>query len=387
MGKEDISEIARELGPEEVGKRIKRVAEKKLKEAEQSSSNGAQDPIRSDPGPDFRDPGHFDDAGKDDEKLYEELLSKYESAFRTAEEFQSMTIVPRKRILGNWMKEGDLGFVFGERGSGKTWFVDAIATHLSTGEDLFEWDAPEAADVTYVDGEMPGDDARLRIMGLSPGNKRLHILHHEVLFDLTGLAMNLVSPTVQRVITALCVKSKSKLLILDNLSCLFSGMKENDADEWEKVLNWLLNLRRRRIAVLIVAHGSRTGTMRGTSRREDAAFWVIKTEEIGGRDQNEMGAKFQTTFTKQRNSDSQEWSRVWTFKTEEDGKVSIGCEEISFDGKVLQLIQDGITGASDLAAEVQSSKATICRAAKRLIDKNLIELSNRQYRPRGFMKK
>ena len=55
----------------------------------------------------------------------------------------------------------------------------------------------------------------------------------------------------------------------DNLSCLFSGVKENDADASESVLQWLLTLRRHRIAVEFVHHSGRNKeTMRGTSRRE-----------------------------------------------------------------------------------------------------------------------
>jgi hypothetical protein len=322
-----------------------------------------------------------------DDQIFNELLVKYESAVRTAAELESMAIIPRKPLLGKWMKEGDTGFVYGERGSGKTWLIDSIATHISTGKALFDWSVPEIADVMLVDGEMPGDDARDRIKGMAAGNTRFHILHHEVLFDLTGLAMNLTDPFVQRVITGWCVKKKAKLLILDNLSCFFSGVKENDADEWEKVLSWLLDLRRRRIAVLIVHHASRSGTMRGTSRREDAAFWVIKVEEVEGRDPNEKGARFHTTFTKQRNGDSPEWTREWTFKTEMDGQITIGCEEISFDEKVLRLIQDGIGSAKDIADELGCSRPTVCRSAQRLADRKFIEVQNRTYKPRGFMKK
>jgi hypothetical protein len=320
-------------------------------------------------------------------QLFRDQLSKFQSAVRTSAQLEKMTIVPRKPIIGKWMKEGDTGFVYGMRGCGKTWLVDAIATHVSTGTDLQDWEVPEAIQVLLIDGEMPGDDATARLTGMKKENKNLHVLHHEVLFDVTGLAMNLTQPRSQRVITEMCIQGKIKLLILDNLSCLFSGIKENDADEWEKVLNWLLDLRRRRIAVLIVHHSGRSGFMRGTSRREDALFWMIKVEEVEGKGASELGARFQTNFTKQRNSQTPEWTREWTFQTEKDGTINIGCEEIAFDEKVLRLIQSGITSATDLAEELEVNKSTVSRSCQRLINKNLIELNNRQYRPRGFMNK
>jgi hypothetical protein len=113
---------------------------------------------------------------------------------------------------------------------------------------------------------------------------------------------------------------------------------------------------------------------------------VHKLRALDGTKPNDKGARFQTNFEKQRNSDSREWTREWTFQTESDGQISIGCTEISFDGKVLQLIQAGLSSASDIAEELNVAKSTVSKAAQRLLDKKLIETSGRQYKPRGFMK-
>lgn len=308
-----------------------------------------------------------------DDEVFQELLAKYAVAICTSQELKSLDIPERTILMGGWMREGDLGFVFGPRGAGKTWFVDAIATHLSTGRELFEWSVPQAEHVLFVDGEMPLDATRDRLKGMMPKNSRLHLLHHERLFDLAGETMNLTSERIQRILTELCTRNAIKLLILDNLSCLFSGMKENDADEWEKVLNWLLDLRRRRIAVLIVHHSGVSGRMRGTTRREDAAFWVIRVDEVKDREETETGARFETNFEKQRNSASREWTREWTFKTEPDGQISIGCKEISLDEKVFQLIKDGINTNNQIADELEAKKYTISRCTKRLEARKLIE--------------
>src|ERR1700757_1825821 len=210
--------------------------------------------------------------GQDDvdpeQTLFDELLSNYSAAIHTSEQLEQVSIPSREKLMGSWLYEGDLGFVYGERGNGKTWFVDAIASRLSIGMQLHGWQVQKAVDVLLIDGEMPIDAARDRLKGMSKSNPRLHVLHHELLFNSSGLAMNLTSERTQRVITAICLKKNIKLLILDNLSCLFSGIKENDADEWEKALNWLLDLRRRRVAVLIVHHSGLSGRMRGTTRRE-----------------------------------------------------------------------------------------------------------------------
>lgn len=82
-------------------------------------------------------------------------------------------------------------------------------------------------------------------------------LQHEALFHLTGKVLNLTNPSVQAALLEKCQRDKMEVLILDNLSCLFTGIKENDADAWEQVLPWLLDLRRSRIAVIFIAHAGR----------------------------------------------------------------------------------------------------------------------------------
>ena len=60
------------------------------------------------------------------------------------------------------------------------------------------------------------------------------------------------------------------LLILDNLSTLLASGSEGASDGWLPVQNWLLRLRRKGIAVLLIHHAGVNGRQRGTSRREDA---------------------------------------------------------------------------------------------------------------------
>ena len=69
--------------------------------------------------------------------------------------------------------------------------------------------------------------------------------------------MNLANRTDQEIVLELCLARKIKVL---------------DADEWEKVKPWLLELRRHGISPIVVHHTGYDQTrMRGTSSREDAA--------------------------------------------------------------------------------------------------------------------
>jgi len=311
-------------------------------------------------------------------QLFQKLADEYSKAVVTVKDLKTIKIKPRAKIIGDWMKEGDLGFVYGARGSGKTWMVDFLLSGVSSGKAPYDaWEFHGAHPVLIVDGEMPYDDFTERLQSFGK-NDNLNTLHHEVIFHQNGQSLNLTNPLMQRVVTHLCDAKKIKLLVLDNLSCLFSGMKESDNDAWELVLNWLLELRRKRIAVLIVHHAGRNGQMRGASKREDAAFWVIKVEEIQKRTRQEVGARFGTEFEKHRNHSTPEWGREWAFLMV-GGELTIKCEELTFDAKVLRKIQDGLTSATDIAVELGVTKGTVSKAAGRLHSLGLIEKNGRGY--------
>jgi putative DNA primase/helicase len=89
------------------------------------------------------------------------------------------------------------------------------------------------------------------------------------------------------------------LVILDNLSTLFSIRSESSSEAWAPIQEWLLTLRRRGVSVLFIHHAGTNGRQRGTSRREDILDVVIGLK----RPENyspENGARFQVHFEKLR---------------------------------------------------------------------------------------
>lgn len=283
---------------------------------------------------------------------------------------------PRARILGDWFMEADLGFVFAPRGLGKTWLSLAMATAIASGEQCGPWLASSAKKVLYVDGEMPLQSLGERTEGMG-GVENLAVLNHEVLFHLTGKVLNLADRETQDALSAQMLADGVKVLFLDNLSCLFSGVKENEADAWEGVLQWLLSLRRARIAVVVIHHAGRNGAMRGTSRREDAAFWVLRLDAIEGEERN--GARFLSRFTKDRNSQREQPATQWSFTTGSDGRVSIDTRGASTAQVFRQWIEDGLTSADDIAREMGVTKGTVSKMARRAMEDGWLKKNGRQY--------
>jgi len=89
------------------------------------------------------------------------------------------------------------------------------------------------------------------------------------------------------------------LLILDNLSTLLASGSEGASDAWLPMQNWLLRLRRKGIAVLLIHHAGVNGRQRGTSRREDALDTVIALRRPADYSPKE-GARFEVHIEKAR---------------------------------------------------------------------------------------
>jgi hypothetical protein len=320
--------------------------------------------------------------GRDRASNSEQIRAEFEAALKQSilpcNELSKLGIPPRQKLLGDWFLEGDLGFIFAPRGVGKTWLALAMATAIARGGKCGRWQALSGNRVLYIDGEMPCEELVSRIEGMS-GDENLTILNHEALFHLKSKALNLADPVTQEVLTKILLETGVKVLFLDNLSCLFSGVKENDADDWEIVLRWFLTLRRHRIAVVLVHHSGRNReTMRGTSRREDAAFWVLRLDEIEDGERSE-GARFISRFTKDRNSQYEQTALEWRFKTSESRVVEITTSEASSMDVFLQWVADGLTSAEDIAREMGVSKGTVSKWARKAIEAGKLKKNGREY--------
>lgn len=298
----------------------------------------------------------------------------------TAGELHNLKLTPRKKLLGEWFAESDCGFIFAPRGVGKTFFGIAIASALSNGGDFGDWNAPEAVKVLYVDGEMPAVMMLERIEGLNANMENFLFLNHEVLFDRSGKVLNIANREVQQAITQWCIESAAKVLFLDNLSTLASGMKENEADSWELVNPWLLDLRRRKIAVVIIHHAGRSGEMRGTSKREDNVFWIIALDDMKKNADNKRGARFISHFTKpSRNTQDEVSAYEWHFVTESNGEVTISHKRAQTLDVFKRVIESGVTKCDEVAAAMKLQPYEVSRLAKKAIDAGWLRKSGRAY--------
>ena len=215
-------------------------------------------------------------------------------------DFLSLDMPPREMLLDPILPERSLAMLYAPRGVGKTLLGLSIGLAVASGTPLLRWTAPQQRRVLYVDGEMPlvSLQERLRLISAGFGAEIPNDGFRILAADHTENGISLGSEDGQTAIDPLL--QGIDLLILDNLSTLCTTGSESASDAWVPMQNWLLALRRRGVAVLIIHHAGTNGRQRGTSRREDALDTVIalrRPEDYSP----EEGARFDVHFEKLRN--------------------------------------------------------------------------------------
>jgi RecA-family ATPase len=190
------------------------------------------------------------------------------------DKFLSMDFPPRQNLLAPWLPMQGLAMIHAPRGIGKTHIALGTAWAVATGSGFLRWKVPDDVGtrrVIQLDGEMPGAmlKERLdRVVNASdfdpPLPDYLRIAAADLVRD--GLP-DLADPASQQFYAD--VVADADLIVVDNLSTLCRSLKENEADSWVPVQNWCLAQRRVGKSVLLIHHGGKSGTQRGTSRKED----------------------------------------------------------------------------------------------------------------------
>jgi RecA-family ATPase len=291
-----------------------------------------------------------------------------------------LAITPRPKVIDSWAYQGDLGFIFAPRGLGKTWLGMYIAHCLATGKDIGPWKVHSINNVLYIDGEMPPTDIQWRDSVLGEPTPNLTYINHELLFERTGRIMNLADAALQNAIITLCKNNAFNVLFLDNLSTLVSGVDENKTIDWERILPWLLRLRRVHILVIFIHHAGRSGQMRGSSKREDPSAWIISLDEPRYDPEDEtQGALFISTFTKNRNAPDKPKSLEWNFTPINGNEILVRFEQSQPLDVFRELVTSGVNQCSDIAEEMDASHAFISRLAKKAESNGWLEIKNRKY--------
>ncbi len=136
---------------------------------------------------------------------------------------------------------------------------------------------------------------------------------------------------------------------------------------------------------IIVAHAGRNGFMRGTSRREDAANWIIKLAEAKNEGEIQGGARFVARFSKNRNTTDANCPPLeWHFNLPKGETLCRGSwKQISTAQMFRELIEDGLTYCKDLAEEMGITKGQVSKLATKAFAAGWLKKDGRDYELTG----
>jgi len=300
--------------------------------------------------------------GTPDDRDFAELQKLLPIEAICAHDLAEMKFKQREIILDPWLHSQDLCMVFAARGIGKTHFALAIAFAVATGGTFAKWSAPKARKVLYLDGELPGVVMQQRLLmhcpDVEPEPGYLRIFTPDLLPE-GRLMPDLSTHEGQAAIDHMI--QDAEVVFVDNLSCWARSGRENEAESWLPIADWILGLRRRGIAVVLIHHAGKGGQQRGTSKREDLLDAVIGLSRPKDYDPVQ-GAVFIAEFTKARNltGDGAESIELQLGGTEDRATWSYRTVESSTYDRVVALAKEGLS-QSEIASELELNKSNVSR--------------------------
>lgn len=282
--------------------------------------------------------------------------------------FLQMRLPERGYVLAPILPEKGLVMLYAKRGVGKTHVALGIAHAVAAGGGFLKWHATKPRRVLHVDGEMPARMLQERLKAIEAGvdcqpeRSFLRILPLDSQ-DL-GVSLNLANEDDQKKIEAQL--GSAELLVIDNISTLVNGGKENDAESWNAMQAWLLQLRRRGVSVLLVHHAGRGDNARGTSKREDVLDTVIQLKQPD--DYNpEEGARFEVHLTKARGVVGSDAAPFEACLSIDDGAAKWTVKDLSDveADQIIRLKKEGLS-IREIEDELGVSKSKVHRILKQM---------------------
>jgi hypothetical protein len=278
--------------------------------------------------------------------------------------------IAERALYQEWLKERSLVMAYGPRGVGKTMWLLGLAISLATGKPFLRWATYQPVGVLYVDGEMSLDELRQRTITLSSASvpENLAFLPSELVYTNSARDLTLTNEQDRRDIEAILdAHPDIRVLVLDNISCLFSGISEDKKQDWEPINAWFIRLRHRGITVIAGHHAGKGGKQRGTSGREDSLDTIIALTYPDGY-RAEDGCHFHLIFEKSRGikGNAVESLDVRLDTIPSDGLTwTCTALEESRTARVKAMLRDGMP-ARDIVEELQVHKSYVYKIKKEL---------------------
>ncbi|MFN0304500.1 MAG: AAA family ATPase [Burkholderiales bacterium] len=275
----------------------------------------------------------------------------------------------RTQLLGPLLHAGDLAMWFAARGVGKTQVALSIAMALAFGGKFLRWHVRAPVGVLFLDGEMVGRVMQERVASFLPADAGDELSENFRLFtpDLLpeGQALPDLSTADGQAMVESLIVGNTRVIVIDNLSAWCRTGKENETESWTPMADWLLTLRRRGIAVVLIHHAGKNGEQRGNSKKEDPLDLVVRLRRAGDYDPK-TGAAFTWSISKGRHLYGEDAADLDLTLKIADGVAQWNWKlaETSTAERVTELADEGMS-VTMIAEELGLNRSTAWRALKK----------------------
>jgi phage/plasmid primase-like uncharacterized protein/KaiC/GvpD/RAD55 family RecA-like ATPase len=267
--------------------------------------------------------------------------------------------------------EADQMMIYGWRGSGKTWIALSLAYALASGGKFLQWQATRRCKVIFLDGEMRASRLKKRLSLIVAGseNEASDDALQIVTRDMQPLEVDwcdLAEESGREAMIHLIQSSGAEVAIIDNISAWArTGVEENNEASARGINDFVLSLRAKGIACVLIHHAGKGGQQRGTSKREDVLDTVIalkKPEEIDA----PKGVDSELHFEKARNLDGNDQTPLRVRMVVEDDAAKF--EVTPIESSQLKTIEE-YAGAGASRHEICTALGIDRFQLKRALDK------------------
>lgn len=192
-------------------------------------------------------------------------------------EFVTLDLAPIEFVIEPILPVSNSAMIWSLAGAGKTYIMLNMATCVAAGRpDCFVWNVPKARPVVYVDGEMDQQTLQERVRelfrGMTSESGPAALPSKGFLHLITPDQQPKYPPRINSKDGRARIEEHLQegcLLVLDNISTLSPGADEKETEDWAPVQEWILYLRRKRVATFLVHHGNASGQKQlGSSKKE-----------------------------------------------------------------------------------------------------------------------
>ena len=340
----------------------------------------------------------FDELKPDavEEDAEEEIDYKRTISFSDLTDFLTTDFPQPSYIIEPLVSDQSIVQIVGASGVGKTMFGLAIAGAISTANGLLGMPSVGGPrPVLYVEGELPASDIQIRINGMLKSIKP-EFIYDAKNFFVSSLQQQLkvndrgFTPIqteqglieIENAIVEIKKRTgKMPVVFIDNISCLASGLKENDADAWSPIINKFVKWKNMGSTVFYFHHLNKGNDSSGSTMQHRTIDMVLRMRKPDNKQKiktfEDKGVQAIVDFPKWRLHDNSKHAQEHMLICE-DWKWQKLPVLTSDEIEIVRMVNEELD-VKEIAKQIDLAEKTIYKKIKKLKDEGVItdELNNK----------